>query len=187
MTPTAAADDGVWVWVPWGTRKRGVSFLTHLQSLRVDGIVAEHEDLRVRALACRDSAHAEDNASSTELLDTYLMTTWRLELLRRVRRCASDISTHYPCRDVGPVARTEVVNVFGTPSRRRGTADGLLGSTGAGDVASGGDGGAALPLARRRSGSGSGLGRGCADLRCALQAYGEGPGRSRSGPISIHS
>ena len=80
----------------------------------------------------------------------YLMTTWRLELLRRVRRCASDISIHYPCRDVGPVARTEVVNVFGTPSRRRGTADGLLGSTGAGDVASGGDGGAALPLARKR-------------------------------------
>ena len=70
VTPTAAADDDVWIWVPWGTRKRGVSSLTHLQSLRVDGIVAEHEDLRVRALACRDSAHAEDNASSTELLDT---------------------------------------------------------------------------------------------------------------------
>ena len=32
-----------------------------------------------------------------------------------------------------------------------------------------------------------GVGRDCADLRCALQAYGEGPGRSRSGPISIHS
>ena len=32
-----------------------------------------------------------------------------------------------------------------------------------------------------------GVGRDCAELRCALQAYGEGPGRSRSGPISIHS
>ena len=32
-----------------------------------------------------------------------------------------------------------------------------------------------------------GVGRGCAALRCALEAYGEGPGRSRSGPISIHS
>ena len=32
-----------------------------------------------------------------------------------------------------------------------------------------------------------GVGRGCADLRCALQAYGEGPGRSRSGPISIYT
>ena len=31
-----------------------------------------------------------------------------------------------------------------------------VGSTGAGDVASGGDGSAALPLARRRSGSGLG-------------------------------
>ena len=32
-----------------------------------------------------------------------------------------------------------------------------------------------------------GVGRGCAALRCALEAYGEGPGRSRTGPISIHS
>jgi hypothetical protein len=67
----------------------------------------------------------------------YPMTTWRLELLRRLRRCASAISTHYLCRDVGPVARTEIVIIFGPPYQRRGTAGGPLGSTGAGDVASG--------------------------------------------------
>ena len=96
------------------------------------------------------------------------MTTWRLELLKRMRRFASEISTHYLCRDVGPVARTEIVNIFGTPSRRRGTAGGLLGSTSAGNVASGGDGSAALPSARAEE-ERVGVGRDCADLRCALE------------------
>ena len=42
-------------------------------------------------------------------------------------------------------------------------------------------------FAPRTEGERVGLGREGADLRRALQAYGEGPGRSRSGPISIHS
>ena len=112
---------------------------------------------------------------------------WAQQRCRRMRRCASHISTHYLCRrDVGPVARTEMVNIFGTPSRRRGTAGGLLGR---------------IHRRRRRGGRWRwqcgfapraeeervGVGRDCADLRCALQAYGEGPGRSRSGPISIYT
>lgn len=42
-------------------------------------------------------------------------------------------------------------------------------------------------FAPRVEGERAGVGQDSADLRCALQAYGEGPGRSRSGPISIHS
>ena len=53
------------------------------------------------------------------------------------------------------LARREIVSIFVPPSQRRGTAGGPLRSTGAGDVASGRDGSAALPLERMRSGSGS--------------------------------
>ena len=41
-------------------------------------------------------------------------------------------------------------------------------------------------FAPRAEGERARVGRDSADLRRALQAYGEGPGRSRSGPISIH-
>ena len=41
-------------------------------------------------------------------------------------------------------------------------------------------------FAPRAEGDRAGVGRDSSDLRRALQAYGEGPGRSRSGPISIH-
>ena len=41
---------------------------------------------------------------------------------------------------------------------------------------------AAMVRAPRAEKEWVGVGRDCADLRCALQAYGEGPERSRSGP-----
>ena len=41
-------------------------------------------------------------------------------------------------------------------------------------------------FAPRAEGDRAGVGRDSSGLRRALQAYGEGPGRSRSGPISIH-
>jgi hypothetical protein len=41
-------------------------------------------------------------------------------------------------------------------------------------------------FAPRAEGERAGVGRDNSELRHALQAYGEGPGRSRSGPISIH-
>ena len=69
VTPTVVDDDDKWIWTPWDDRKHGPSPFIQRHSLRVDGIDADQVDLSVRALACRDSAHAEVNASATARLE----------------------------------------------------------------------------------------------------------------------